>query len=288
MLQNLKNLGFGYSQLILGILSASFGLKAFLLPNHFLDGGITGISLLVSQLFDFELSILLVLFNMPFLLLAYFQIGRKLFWRSVITVVILAVVIHFGEYPTITEDKLLIAIFGGLFLGMGIGLAIRGGAVLDGSEVLGIYLSKIFRISIGRVIMIFNIILFLVTAFIVNVEIALYSILTFVVASKATDFIIHGFEEYIGVTIISKKHAQIRQAIIREMGTGVTVYKGSGGFNPGDENNNLDILHTIITRLDIRRLYLLVEGIDQQAFIVEYDINDIKGGMVNKYFKVEH
>jgi len=287
-LTDLKNLGFGYFQITIGILSASFGLKGFLLPNDFLDGGATGIALLLSSIFRFDLSILLVIINMPFLILAYFQIGRKLFWRSLLTVLVLALVIHFLEYPIITEDKLLIAIFGGVFLGMGIGLAIRGGAVLDGSEVLGIYLSKKFRISIGRVIMLFNIVLFLVTAFVVNVEIALYSILTFIVASKATDFVIHGFEEYIGVTIISKHNQQIREGITQRLGIGVTVYKGEGGFKPGDESNELDILHTIISRLDIRRLYLLIESIDKEAFIVEYDINDMRGGVVNKYFKVEH
>lgn len=279
----MKNLGFGYVQIILGLMFASLGLKGFLLPNSFLDGGVTGIALLMEYVFKWDASLLIVVINIPFLLLAYWQGMKRLFWRSIVTVILLAILIYVEDFPTITDDKLLIAIFGGLFLGMGIGLAIRGGAVLDGSEILGIYLSRQFRTSVGRIILIFNIILFSITAVVINAEVALYSILTYIVASKATDFIIHGFEEYIGITIISPHQKAIRQALIERMNAGVTVYRGAGGLN--DEAEDIDILHTIITRLDIRRIYNIVEGIDPNAFVAEYDVNDMKGGVVRRYFK---
>ena len=279
----MKNLGFGYVQIVLGLIFASLGLKGFLLPNSFLDGGVTGIALLMEYVFKWDASLLIVLINVPFLLLAYWQGMRRLFWRSIVTVVLLAILIFIEDFPTITDDKLLIAIFGGLFLGMGIGLAIRGGAVLDGSEILGIFLSRGLRTSVGRIILIFNIILFSITAAVINVEVALYSILTYIVASKATDFIIQGFEEYIGITIISPHQGVIRQALIEKMNVGVTVYRGAGGLD--SEAEDMDILHTIITRLDIRRIYNIIESIDPNAFVAEYDVNDMKGGVVKRYFK---
>ncbi|MCB0636369.1 MAG: YitT family protein [Lewinella sp.] len=279
-MKRIRQISFGYVQIVLGLVFASLGLKGFLLPNSFLDGGVTGIALLLEYVTSWDASLLLIVINIPFLLLAYRRGMRRLFWRSIVTVILLAILIYVEDYPTITEDKLLIAIFGGLFLGMGIGFAIRGGAVLDGSEILGIYLSQRLRTSVGRIILIFNIILFAVTAFVINVEVALYSILTYIVAAKATDFVIRGFEEYIGITIVSGRHEAIRRALIEEMGVGVTIYRGAGGRDPQE----LDILHSIITRLELRRLYQVVEAIDEQAFITEYDVNDLKGGVVKKMF----
>ena len=176
--------------IMLGIASAGFGLKGFLIPNSFIDGGVTGISLLTEQVTGISLSILLVIINLPFLMVGYSQISKAFAVKSVAAIVGLALVVYFVPYPVITTDKLLIAIFGGFFLGLGIGLSIRGGAVIDGTEVLAVYLSKRTGLTIGDVILIFNTIIFMFGAYILSIEIALYAILTYLSASRTVDFII--------------------------------------------------------------------------------------------------
>jgi len=267
----------------LGIASASIGLKAFLLPNQFLDGGVTGVSLLVNQLTKFDFSLAILLINIPFLLLGIKHISKTFAIRSFITILTLAIAVHFIHWKPLTEDKLLIAFFGGLFLGAGIGFSVRGGTVIDGTEILAIYLSKKFRTTIGTIILMFNIILFIVASLLINVEVALYSILTYITASRAADYIIHGIEEYIGFSIISAKSEEIRKAITEETGYGATIYKGKRGFRKsGMPEKDIDIIHTVITRLEINKLHRVIESIDSSAFIIEYPINDAKGGIIKK------
>ncbi len=212
--------------ILIGIASAGFGLNGFLLPNSFIDGGVTGISLLTTEMTGIPLSILIVIINLPFLFLGFSQIGKGFALKSIIAIIGLALVIQFVQYPIITSDKLLIAVFGGFFLGAGIGLAIRGGAVLDGTEVLAIYLSKKTGLTIGDIILIFNIIIFSFGAYILSIEIALYAILTYFSASKTVDFIIEGVEEYTGITIISNNSEKIRLMITEKLERGVTIYSG--------------------------------------------------------------
>ncbi|WKN42625.1 YitT family protein [Tunicatimonas pelagia] len=267
----------------LGIAFASIGLKGFLLPNHFLDGGVTGVSLLVNHVTDWNIAWLIVVINAPFIWLGYRQISSILAFKSIISILIFAVALFLIEVPLMTEDKLLIAIFGGIFLGAGIGFSVRGGAVIDGTEILAIYLGKKFRTTIGSVILVFNIVLFIIAAMVIDVEVALYSILTYLVASRTTDYIIHGIEEYIGVTIISPKSEEIREAITEAMGYGLTIYQGKRGYKKMPHlTAEIDIIHTIVTRLDLRRLHNVVENIDPQAFVVEYNVNDTKGGVIKK------
>jgi uncharacterized membrane-anchored protein YitT (DUF2179 family) len=191
--------------LIAGVFSAGFGLKGFLLPNHFIDGGATGIALLLSDLTPLSFSYLLVLVNLPFVLLGYKQISKLFALKTAIGIVGVALVVALINYPAVTNDKLLVAVFGGFFIGAGIGLAVRGGGVLDGSEVLAIYVSRRTSLSVGDFILVFNIAVFGVAAYLLSVEVALYAIITYFVASKTIDFIIEGIEEYTGVTIISRK-----------------------------------------------------------------------------------
>ena len=216
--------------IVLGVLSASFGLKCFLLPNSFLDGGVTGISLIATELTGISLSILIVVINIPFMILAFSTISRQFAIRSIIAIVLLAISIHLLPFTSITDDKLLIAIFGGFFLGLGIGLAIRGGSVIDGTEVLAVFISRRTSLTIGDIILIFNIIIFSFAAYVFSVEIALYAILTYLAAAKTVDFVVSGIEEYVGVTIISEKSEEIRIAIIEKMGRGCTLYTGKKGF----------------------------------------------------------
>ncbi|QNM86153.1 YitT family protein [Polaribacter pectinis] len=272
-----------YFQILIGILLTSLGLKAFLLPNGFLDGGVTGIALLVRTQVDINMSYLLVLFSIPFLVLGFFTVSKRIVVKSIISILGVALLIHFENFQTITEDKLLISIFGGLLVGSGIGIAIRNGSVLDGSEILGIYLNDKFGISIGKIVLFFNIILFSITAFVVSVEVALYSILTYIIAAKVTDTVIEGFEDFIGVTIVSKKFNLIKIAILEELGTGLTVYKGSSGFGSKGKTEDFDIIHSIINRIDIKKMYRIVHKIDPEAFIVEFDVNSVKGGVLRHY-----
>ncbi len=266
-----------------GITSASIGLKGFLLPNHFLDGGVTGVSLLVNHVTGWDIAWLIVVINAPFIWLGYRQISSVLAIKSILSIIAFAIALYFIEIPILTNDKLLIAIFGGIFLGAGIGFSVRSGAVIDGTEILAIYLGKKFRTTIGTIILIFNIILFIIAAMVIDVEVALYSILTYLVASRTTDYIIHGIEEYIGVTIISAKSEEIREAITEEMGYGLTIYQGKRGYKKMPHlTAEIDIIHTIVTRLDLRRIHTLVESIDPQAFMVEYNVNDTKGGVIKK------
>lgn len=274
---------FEYFQIFVGIILTSLGLKAFLLPNGFLDGGVTGIALLVRTQVDINMSFLLLIFSIPFLILGYFTVSKRIVVKSIISILGLALFIHFENFQTITNDKLLISIFGGLLVGSGIGIAIRNGSVLDGSEILGIYLNDKFGISIGKIVLLFNIILFSITAFIVSVEVALYSILTYIIAAKVTDTVIEGFEDFIGVTIISKKNNIIQKAIRNDLGVGLTLYKGSSGYNNNEEADNFDIIHSVVNRIDIKKMYRIVQSIDDKAFVIEFDVNNVKGGVLRHY-----
>jgi len=267
----------------IGIISAGFGLKGFLLPNNFIDGGVIGISLLTTEITKFPLPILIVAINIPFIVLGYTQISKSFAIKSILAIIGLAVVLATVNYPIITADKLLVAVFGGFFLGAGIGFSIRGGGVLDGTEVLAIYLSKRTGFTIGDIILIFNIIIFSVAAYLLSIEIALYSTLTYLAASKTVDFIVEGVEEYTGVTIISYRSEEIRQMIIGKMGRGVTIYNGKRGYGKRGENlSQTDIIYTVITRLEIEKLQNEIDKIDTNAFIVMSSIKDTKGGMIKK------
>ena len=272
-----------YGQILFGIILASIGLKAFLLPNGFLDGGVTGIALLVRTLVDINISYLLILFSIPFLILGYFTVSKRIVIKSIVSIIGLAMFIYFENFETITDDKLLISIFGGLFLGAGIGIAIRNGSVLDGSEILGVYLNDKFGISIGQIILVFNIVLFSITAWVISTEVALYSILTYIVTAKVTDLTIEGFEDFIGVTIVSKKYELIEEAIMKELGVGMTLYKGTRGVGNSGKQVDFDIIHSIINRIDMKKMHRIVDKIDSEAFIVEFDVNNVKGGVLRHY-----
>jgi uncharacterized membrane-anchored protein YitT (DUF2179 family) len=267
----------------LGVASAGFGLKGFLLPNKFLDGGVMGISLLTNVVTGIDLSLLVVVINFPFVIIAYTQVSQRFAFKTLIAITMLALAIAWVEFPIITSDKLLIAVFGGFFLGAGIGLSIRGGSVIDGTEVLAIYSSRKTTLTVGDFILVFNIIIFSVAAYLIDIETALYAILTYLVASKTVDFVVHGLEEYTSVMIVSEKSEEIKEAIINKLGRGVTVLKGKSGFGKkGHRSFDVDIIYSVVTRLELQRLKTEITKIDKEAFVVENSVNDIKGGMIKK------
>ena len=269
--------------ILLGVFSASFGLKSFLLPNDFIDGGITGVSLLVSAVTGWSLPVLILLLNVPFVLLGFTQVGKAFMVKTFLGILSLSVCVAFIHFPILTADKLLVSVFGGFFLGAGIGLTMRGGGVIDGTEVMAISFSRGTGLTIGDIILIVNIIIFSFAAWLLSLETALYSILAYLSASKTVDFIIEGIEEYTGVTIISAKNEQIRVMITETLGRGVTVYKGARGYGKtGERKTEMDILYSVITRLEVARLNTEIEKIDPSAFVIMNSIKDTKGGMIKK------
>jgi len=269
-----------FALIIAGILSAGLGLKGFLLSSHFIDGGVTGISMLLANVLGLPLSILILVINLPFIFLAYKQIGLVFAVKSTLAIGGLSACLAFVSYPDVTPDKLLTAVFGGFFIGGGIGLAIRGGAVLDGTEIAALLVSKgSSLLKVGDVILLLNIVIFAAAAFFLGIESAMYSVLTYFAASKTVDFLIHGVEEHTAIIIVSEKSDQIRQAILRDLHRGVTVYKGRGGLTGADQY----ILFCVVTRLEIGRVKGLVREFDEDAFVVVHGLADAEGGVVKRH-----
>lgn len=270
--------------IVLGIFSAAFGLKGFLLSSRFIDGGVTGMSMLISDIFGIPLPILLLVVNIPFVLIGLRQVGRRFAIKSALGIAGLALCLAVVQFPDVTPDKLLTAVFGGLFIGAGIGLAIRGGSVLDGTEIAALLVSRkshLFRV--GDVILIVNVLIFLAAAVFLSVESAMYSILTYVAATKAIDFLLHGFEEYTAITIVSTESDTIREAITKRLHRGVTVFKGSGGMgSTGETTDDRSILYCVVTRLEIGSVNSVVSEIDPNAFITTHSLNDVQGGLLKR------
>ena len=263
----------------LGILSASFGIRGFLLSSNFIDGGVTGVSMLVSKVTGTPLSLWIALVNLPFIALGYRQIGGAFALRSAAAIAGLSVALAILHFPDVTPDRLLTAVFGGFFLGAGIGLAVRGGAVLDGTEIAALLISRRSHLlKVGDVILLFNVVLFLAAMTLLGVEEALYSILTYVAAARTLDFVIHGIEEYTAITIVSRASGDIAARIMANLGRGVTVYKGRGGLSFEDQ----EILYCVVTRLEIGKVKAIVEGLDGSAFVTTHPLSGVDGGMVKR------
>lgn len=270
----------------IGVFSASIGLECFLVPDNMLDGGVTGISLLLSRIFSWNLSVLIFAINFPFILMGIKQISWKFGLKTFIAIVALSLSIEFISFPVVTQDRLLIAVFGGFFLGAGVGFAMRGSSVLDGTEILALYFSRKYATQVGEFILIINIIIFSIAALAFNLETALYSILTYIVASRAVDYISQGIEEYIGVTIVSDYSKEIRKTIIQKLNRGVSVYKGKRGIigKTADKEgiNDQDILFVVITKLELAKLQRELERIDENVFYVTHKLGSARGGMLKK------
>jgi uncharacterized membrane-anchored protein YitT (DUF2179 family) len=262
-----------------GVLCAAMGLHGFLLPSNFIDGGVTGISMLLTKVTSLPLQLWLPLVNLPFIALGYRQIGRAFALRSTLAIGGLALVLATVHFPDVTPDLVLTSVFGGFFIGAGIGLAMRGGAVLDGTEIAALLISKSSHLfKVGDVILGFNVVLFLVAMSVLGVEAALYSILTYVTAARTLDFVIHGIEEFTAMTIVSSESAVIRERIVGELGRGVTVYRGFGGMSGAEQ----EILYCVVTRLEIGKVKSIVREADASAFVVSHALADVDGGVVKR------
>ncbi|CAN5354971.1 YitT family protein [soil metagenome] len=265
----------------LGVISALIALQGFMIPNHFLDGGVTGISILIEEVFHIPFSILLVVFNIPFLYIGYKKISKTFSVHALLVVVLLAVLMNFINIPAVTNDKVLIAVFGGFFIGLGIGLVIRGGGVIDGLEIIAHYTNKRSGFSTSEIIMTFNTLLFIGAAFEFGIETAMYSILVYFTAMKTSDYVVDGFEEFTALNIISKDYEKVKSLIVNDFGKAITVYKGERGYLPQSFGikHNCDIVMTIVTRLEIHRIKEAILKIDPNAFFYVQSIKEVKGGI---------
>lgn len=269
---------------LLGILSAGMGLKGFLLSSKFIDGGVTGISMLLANITGAPISVLIFIINIPFIFVGYRRLGVQFAVKSALAILGFSLCLAVVHFPDVTPDKLLTAVFGGFFIGVGIGLAIRGGAVLDGTEIAALVVSKRFQLlKVNDVILLLNVVIFSAAAFFLGIESALYSILTYLSASKMIDFILNGIDQYTSITVVSLKSEAIKKVIIEQLGRGVTVYQGKHGYgSDGLVNAPHDIIFTVATRLEIPALKQEILNIDPKAFIVQQSIDDTTGGLVKR------
>lgn len=266
-----------------GVLMAGIGLKGFILPNQLLDGGVIGSSLLLQIITKIDLSYLIVLVNLPFIYIGAKQISLKFAVKSSLAIFALAVLVHYLQIPSITEDNLLIAFFGGFFLGAGTGLTIRGGAVIDGTEVLAIQISRKSSLSVGDFIALFNVVLFSIALFFIPIEKAMYAMLIYISASKTVDFILNGIEEYIGLMIVSKNYDTLKNHLTHELGKGITILKSSKGFGKTEnEDDDNQVIYCVVTRLEVAKLIAEIEKIDPAVFIIQQPVKDAKGGMIKR------
>lgn len=265
--------------IVLGVLSAGMGLHGFLLSSNFIDGGATGVSMLLAKVTPVPLSFWLPVINLPFIAVGYRHLGPAFAMRSVLAVAGLAAALATIPYPDVTPDLVLTAVFGGFFIGAGIGLAVRGGAVLDGTEIAALLISKrTHLLKVGDVILAFNVVLFLVAMTVLGIEAALYSILTYVTAARTLDYVIYGLEEYTAITIVSRESETIRSAITDQLGRGVTILQGRGGMTGEDQA----ILYCVVTRLEVGKVRRIVQTSDPTAFITYHALASAEGGVVKK------
>ena len=272
---------------IFGVIIAAFALKSFLVPNHFFDGGITGMSLLIHELYHVNLAVLIVIFNLPLIIISYFSVGKRFAMRTFLSVLLMSLCLWLLPSVDITHDKLIVSIFGGVFLGIGIGLVMRAGAALDGIEVLALYTLKKTSFTITEIILGINIIIFGIAALKFGIETSLYSILTYFCATRTIDYVVEGVQAYTGVTIISANSEEIKYQLVNELGRGITVYKGERGFLPGkfDVSTDCDIIYTVVTRLEMRKLKNLIYDIDPNAFVFANTIKEASGGIIKSRIK---
>lgn len=272
-----------------GVFSALVALQGFMIPNHFLDGGVTGISILLEEMFHLPISFSLIVFNLPFIYLGYRSIGKTFAVHALIAVLLLALLMLFISVPQVTSDKVLIAVFGGFFIGLGIGLVIRGGGVIDGLEIIAHFTNKRIGFSTSEIIMAFNSLLFLGAAFEFGIETAMYSILVYYTAMKTSDYVVDGFEEFTALSIISREYEAVKSTIVNDFGKAITVYKGERGYLPDsyEVREDCDIVMTIVTRIEIHRMKRAIQEVDPQAFFFVQRIKEVKGG-VGRHNEKQH
>ncbi len=268
-----------YIMIFIGAVLTAVGLELFLVPNQIIDGGIIGISILISHITDIPLAVLIVALNMPFLYLGYKQIGKTFAFSTIFAVMSLAGwVVYFRPIPELTNDLFLAAVFGGIVIGGGVGLIIRYGGSLDGTEIIAIILDKRTGFSVGEVVMVMNLFILASAGFVFSWDKAMYSLVAYFVAFKVIDITIEGLDETKGVIIVSDNPDEIAETLLARLGRGVTVLHGAGGFS-GEPKK---VLYSVITRLEIAKLKAIIYEKDENAFATVQDVHEVIGGRIKK------
>ena len=264
---------------IIGAIIMALGLEQFLVPNKILDGGIVGISIIASHLFGIPLGIFIFILNIPFFFIGYKQIGKTFALSTALGITVLSfATIMLHPVAAFTDDLLLSTVFGGVILGTGVGIVIRYGGSLDGTEIMAILFNRKLPFSVGEIIMFFNILIFIVAGFVFNWEQTMYSMLAYFIAYKTIDIVIEGLEESKAIYIISDEYEEIGSAIMNRLGRGVTFLNGAGGYT-GDPKN---VIFTVVTRLEESKLISIVEEKDPTAFLAIGNIAEVRGGRFKK------
>ncbi|MEH6940959.1 YitT family protein [Bacillus sp. JJ722] len=263
----------------IGALLMAIGLESVLVPNQVIDGGITGISIITSHLSGVSLGVFIFLFNIPFFFIGYKQIGKTFALSTMYGIIVLSISISLLHgMPVFTEDVLLAALFGGALIGVGIGIVMRNGGSLDGTEILAIVFNKKLPFSVGEMIMFVNIFILGSAGFVYGWDRAMYSLLAYFVAYKTIDTVLQGLDESKSAWIISDYHVEIGEALLARLGRGVTYLTGEGAYT-GDEKK---VIFTVITRLEEAKLKSIVEEIDPDAFLAVANISEVRGGRFKK------
>lgn len=263
----------------LGAVIYALGLEGFLIPNSFMDGGVTGVSIIVSSLTNGNLSLFLILFNIPFLFFAYKLMGKKFTIFSLYGIIILSIsTAIFRDIPTFTDEMLLATIFGGGMLGIGLGIVIRYGAAMDGSEILGVVLAGKFPFNVSDFIMAFNVIVFTIGGFVFGGEAAMYSVVAYIIAAKVMDTVVDGFNELSAFHIITDQADEMGNAIVEELGKTVTYLSAEGGHS----GEQMKVIYVVVSILEESKLRDLIDDVDEHAFVSVSTVNEVKGKLFKK------
>ena len=268
-----------YLVLIIGSLIYSAGLEIFLVPNNIIDGGIVGISIMASYLTGIPVGVYMLVLNLPFLYLGYKQIGKTFAISTIISIIALSIFSEFLEpVPQITQDYFLAAIFGGIIAGAGVGLVIRQGGSLDGTEITAIILDRKTSFSVGEVVMFFNLFILGAAGFVFGWDKAMYSLVAYFIISKMIDVVLKGLDESYAVMIVSDEYEEIADALMHRLGRGVTYLHGQGAYTGDDKQ----VLYCVVTRLEVVKLKEIALEKDETAFVTINPVHDIVGGRFKK------
>ena len=262
-----------YLVLTLGSVIAAFALEQFLIPNTILDGGVTGISIIVYKITHIPLSILVLLINVPFIYVGYRNLGKRFLFRTVYSMMVFSLFLSFFElFSPFTEDMLLATVFGGAILGVGVGLIIKSGGCNDGTESVAIVISKKTSLSVGQIVLVFNLVIYTLAGFIFGFDRAMYSLFTYIVTFKVIDFVSEGLEQAKAAMIITDKGSNISEEIYKRLGRTTTKIKAKGLISGEKE-----VMYCVLTRIEIFELRHIVEDMDESAFVTITDVSDIIG-----------
>lgn len=264
--------------LSIGAFIAGFAIEGFLVPNQMIDGGVVGVSMILSHLFDYNLGLLIVILNIPFVCLALTKMGKKFVLQTFFAIAMLGIATNLFHHFPVTEDHLLATVFGGMILGLGVGIVLKNEGSLDGTEIMSLVLSKKFGLSVGEIIMAFNIFIYGASGLVFGWEQAMYSILTYFVAYRVIDVVIDGLDTSKSVRIISNKSEEIGKVLIEDLEIGITYLYGKGGYSGIDKT----VIYCVVSRLEMSKLKEVVRRIDPSAFLSVVDVHEVYGTRMKK------